>query len=101
MFNRSFFARDFTKLIDKYAEDKKSETPVVEFHLRDGSRYYVEAIELVGEEWLSFRAAPDPRVSPSETGRAPDQITCPYTLITRVNFFPRVSESKVGFRISR
>lgn len=100
MFNRSFFQRDFTTLVEQYAKDKKSDTPVVEFHLRDGSRYYVESIELIGEEWLSFRAAPDPRLSGSpESGKSPDQITCPYNLVTRVNFFPRVTEAKVGFRL--
>ncbi len=101
MFNRAFFHRDFTELVKHYVKDKMSDTPVVEFHLRDGSRYYVETIELIGEDWLSFRAAPDPRLAATEAGKAPDQVTCPFAMITRVNFFPRVSEAKVGFRISR
>lgn len=99
MFNRGFFERDFTRLVTHYSRDKKSDTPVVEFHLRDGSHYSVESIELIGEEWLSFRAAPEP--GRSGDGRMPDQITCPYQLVTRINFFPTVTESKVGFRISR
>jgi len=101
VFTRAFFERDFVHLVEAYARDKGSDSPVVEVHLRDGSRYTVESIELVGETWLSFRTAPDLRLSSGETGKVPDQVTCPYPMITRVNFFPSVPESKVGFRISR
>lgn len=99
MFNRRFFERDFSTLIERYAADKKSETPVVELHLRDGSRHYVESIELLGEDWISFRVTPEP--GRSGDGKQPDQITCPYGAVLRVNFLPRMTESKVGFRISR
>lgn len=99
MFNRRFFERDFNTLIEKYAIDKKSDTPVLEIHVRDGSKYFVESIELVGEDWISFRAAPEPGRSPDP--KAPDQITCPYAMITRLNFLPRHIENKVGFRITR
>jgi hypothetical protein len=99
MFTRSFFERDFVRLVESYAHDKKSETPVVELHLRDGSRHYVESIELVGEDWISFRTAPEP--GRSNDGKQPDQITCPYNMISRVNFLPRLAESRVGFRINR
>ena len=102
MFNRGFFDRDFSRLIETYAHDKKSEAPVVEIHLRDGSHYYVESIELVGEDWISFRVSPEPgRSGPADGGRHVDQVTCPYGAITRVNFLPRLEEMKVGFRISR
>lgn len=101
MFNRGFFDRDFNKLIESYSLEKKSETPVVVLHLRDGSHYYVESIELVGEAWISFRISPDPNRSVSEVGKSPDQITCPYGVITRIDFLPRMAESKVGFRITK
>ncbi|NDD30706.1 MAG: hypothetical protein EB084_20800 [Proteobacteria bacterium] len=99
MFNRHFFERDFSRLIGEYSADKGSETPVVEFHLRDGSRHHVETIQLVADTCLSFRVAPDP--GRSSDGKQPDQITCPYASIVRVDFHPRLTENKVGFRISR
>lgn len=99
MFNRGFFERDFTGLIDRYAHDKKSEAPVVQFALRDNTQYYVESIDLVGEEWISFRVAPEP--GRATDGKQPDQVTIPFTMISRVNFLPRLTESKVGFRINR
>ncbi len=101
MFNRSFFQRDFNTLLDSYSKEKKSDTPVVEFHLRDGTRYFVERVALIGEEWISFWAAAEPGRSTNDSGRQPDQITVPYNMVNRVNFFPHHAEAKVGFRITR
>lgn len=99
MFDRHFFEKDLMHLMEAYAADKGSELPVLELVLRDATRYYVESIELVGRDWLSFRAAPDPRNVGGETGRTPDQITCPYALIARVDFVPQKKDSRVGFRL--
>jgi hypothetical protein len=99
MFNRQFFERDLMALMETYARDKGTEVPVVELVLRDSTRYYIESIELVGQSWLSFRAAPDPRNVGGETHRTPDQITCPYSLIARVDFVPQKKDSRVGFRL--
>lgn len=102
MFNRGFFERDFARLIDAYARDRKSSAPVVEIHLRDGGHFLVESIELVGEDWLSFRIAPDPDLGGRPDGRRhADQVTCPYNAILRVDFLPHLAEKKVGFRMSR
>ena len=99
MFNRAFFERDLQALLEAYAADKGSDLPVVELVLRDSTRYYVDSIELLGQDWISFRAADDPRNVGAEQGKAPDQITCPYTMLARINFVPRKKESKVGFRL--
>ena len=98
MFNRHFFERDFAHLVSEYVDDRATEAPVVEFHLRDGSRYRIERIVLIGESWISFRAE---ALGGGEQGKVPAQVTCPYAMLSRVDFFPRVEENLVGFRSRR
>lgn len=98
MFNQAFFERDFTRLLDDYARTPGSETPAVEFVLKDGSRYRVSSIELVGTNWLSFRGT----LHGLENGDGEaNQVTCPYEMLMRINFLSRVPDKRVGFRMSR
>ncbi|HEY3999453.1 MAG TPA: hypothetical protein VGO93_11335 [Candidatus Xenobia bacterium] len=100
VFNQSFFSRDLVKLLDSYGKDSGSESPSLEFQLRDGTRWRVSSIEQLGPGWISFRGKLD---NPDELDgvNQPTQVTCGYEMVARVNFVSRVLEKKVGFRMTR
>ena len=98
MFNQAFFERDFSRLLSDYGTNAGADSPAVEFVLGDGGRYRIVSIEMVGKNWISFRATQDGVDNGDSTV---GQITCPYESIRRINFLSKVAEKRIGFRVTR